>query len=725
MKLWLSAQEIADLKLDGFPASKRGVQIVAARNNWAASAYARKREGREGGGGLEYHIDLLPLPQRLQYAGTFVCVKPEDYLTETSSGLTRRACDARDARLIVLKVAERFRKRNGMGEKASDHLFCELFGEDKVPLPEWVLKAVKTISIRTLYRWRKDMREDLNRLAYDASKARKGTGVLDRAEDGRVRNFCLAVHASNQFLSAKHIRNTALAEFGETLLITSGKTQKRVPMPPLRTFQSALKAWKAEYRNELLKMTDPDAYKSKVRFSARGANRVQRLNQTWEIDASPSDILLDDLSRPNIYAAIDLYSRRTILLVTTTPRAAGVGLLIRKCILAWGVPEIIKTDNGSDFTAHATVRLLESLGIEQELTAPYSPEKKGSVERVIGTFQRDCAATLPGFIGHSVADRKVIEARKSFSKRLGTDDAKLFQAEIGAAEYQKEADRWAQQQYAHTPHSGLKGKTPDAVARAWTADVRAIDNPGVLDVLLAPIASNNGLRKVSSGGIRIDNEFYSTFDVMPGQNVFCRHDPSDLGRIWLFDPEGETYLGEAVNPDLAGLDPVAWTKYVQAKQKEHYAERSAGIRKEIKKITPRTVMEAQRAAYQHNADVLSFPQKRQGHETAKTFAASEVKKKRAPRELSDREAAMMARLKAEEATDAKPSATIHQMSNLETPEARFKRALQLEQRLSEGIQLADQDALWLTGYQAGPEYRAHKMIWKDTHERECSVPPAS
>ncbi|MEP2707817.1 MAG: DNA-binding protein [Roseibium sp.] len=105
-------------------------------------------------------------------------------------------------------------------------------------------------------------------------------------------------------------------------------------------------------------------------------------------------------------------------------------LLIRKCLIDWGVPETIKTDNGSDFTARATVRLLDALGIEQELSSPYSPEQKGTVERVIGTFQRDCAATLPGFIGHSVADRKVIENRKAFSARLGTDDAKLFQVAL-------------------------------------------------------------------------------------------------------------------------------------------------------------------------------------------------------------------------------------------------------------------------------------------------------
>ena len=393
MKLWLTAQEIADLALDGFPVSKRGVQLVAARQGWAQSALARKRQGRNGGGGLEYHIDLLPLPQKLCYAASFVQVERDDYLTETTNELTRRAQSSRDAKLIVLRVAERFRKTNGMGAAASDHLFCELYEDGKVPVPDWVRELVKRVSNRTLGRWRKSMREDINKLAADPSEARRGTGVLDRAEGGRVRNYCLALYAANQFLSAKHIRNTALAEFGETVLVDSKRGQKRVPMPPLRTFQNALKGWKEEHGPALLKLTDPDKYRSHIRFAMAGASRVERLNETWELDASPVDVMTTD-GRKNLYMAIDLYSRRVVLLISDTARAAAVGLLVRKCLREWGVPEVIKTDNGSDFKANATGRLLDSLGIEQDFSAAYSPEQKGAVERVIGTFQRDCCATF-------------------------------------------------------------------------------------------------------------------------------------------------------------------------------------------------------------------------------------------------------------------------------------------------------------------------------------------
>ncbi|WP_428527102.1 DDE-type integrase/transposase/recombinase [Roseibium sp.] len=719
MKLWMTAQEIADLKLNGFPTSKRGIQKIAEREGWAHSSLAHKRQGREGGGGLEYHIDLLPLPQRLEYAGSFIRVERDDYLTETANELNRRELSTRDARLIVLKVAERFRKTSGLGGTGSDHLFCQLFEDGKVPLPEWVLEHVKRISVRTMNRWRKDALTNVNRLAHDPALARKGTGVLDRAEDGRVRAYCLAAYASNQFLSAKHIREAAVAEFGETVLVTGKSGQKRVSMPPLRTFQNTLKNWLETEKNVLLKITDPDAYKSKVRFVASGANRMDRLNQKWEIDASPSDVMTLD-GRMNIYAAIDLYSRRVIILVTKTPRADAVGLLIRKCILAWGVPETIKSDNGSDFTAKSIVRLLGALGIEHELSTPYSPEQKGTVERVIGTFQRDFAAVQPGFIGHSVADRKVIEGRKAFSTRLGTDDAKLFNVELSALEFQKQADQWAEDRYAHTPHEGLKRKTPFDVARAYTGNVRAIRDQSALNVLLAPIAGQDGLRKVTKQGIRVDGEYFYTGDVLPGAEILARHDPDDLGRLWLFDPDGETYLGEAVNPDLAGMDPAETIQKIRAKQKAIEEERLADIRREKRRIKPRTIADAQRLAHQTNAHVLSFPKPTEKHETRQIEAAAAVAAKRAPRPLSDAEQKIMDEM------SAAPSATqkVQPLKTNHTPEDRFKRAKRLEKRIADGEHLADADALWLTGYQAGPEYRAFNMIYED-FDRSEQVPPAS
>jgi hypothetical protein len=49
----------------------------------------------------------------------------------------------------------------------------------------------------------------------------------------------------------------------------------------------------------------------------------------------------------------------------------------------------------------------------------------------------------------------------------------------------------------------------------------------------------------------------------------------------------------------------------------------------------------------------------------------------------------------------------------ETPQLRFKRAVALEQRIAVGETVDTAEAIWLGGYQAGPEYRALKSMRED------------
>jgi hypothetical protein len=64
-KVWFSAQELADLRLPGLPGSKRKVNLFAETMGWRdySPAKARPRKGR--GGGMEYHISILPSDAKL------------------------------------------------------------------------------------------------------------------------------------------------------------------------------------------------------------------------------------------------------------------------------------------------------------------------------------------------------------------------------------------------------------------------------------------------------------------------------------------------------------------------------------------------------------------------------------------------------------------------------------------------------------------------------------
>ncbi|WP_205602479.1 DDE-type integrase/transposase/recombinase [Chelativorans alearense] len=710
MKVWLTAQEFADLAAAGalsdLPATKAGMLKLIRREGWDDHrGLARPRAGRKGGGGMEYHIDNISLSSRIALAARHFHVEAEDLrpaVTE-ADGLTGRARETRDARLVLLRLADRFRRDQALSVAAADSLFSDLFNTASIELPAWVTARVKNVSARSLARWRSRRNEDPERLGHDHGEARRGTGQLDRALDGRVKAFILAAIAKKPFLSAKHVRAMVADTFGGEMAV-----------PPLRTFQATLKAWREAYRNELQYLTDPDGYRSKTEYALVNAARAERLNECWQIDASPADVMLME-GRHSIYLAIDVHSRRTKVLATKTPRAAGVGMLTRKCLIAWGVPERIKIDNGSDFAAHATQRLLAALAIEVDFSHPYSPKEKGMVERAIGTFQRDLSG-LPGFIGHSVADRKRIEGRKSFAQRMGADERELFEVEMSLAEFQAWCDDWCDKIYAHTPHAGIARRTPFDVAAAYPGQVRRVENVAALDILLAPVAGRNGIRTVTKTGVRIDSAHYLPDAVMPGTMVFCRMDPADLGRALLFEPDGETFLGEAVCPELAGLDPVETISRVKAAQKAHVDGRIKDIRREMRKIGPRAVADAMRNQADRRAGTLvAFPGRSEGHDTPALSAAADAARPTAPGELGERAAQVHRELQAEAlpaAPEAEASAPV--VARLpETREQRFRRALKLEDRRAMGERLADEELLWLGGYQAGSEYRAMKAMLEE------------
>lgn len=705
--LWVSAQQIAeaakDGRMPGLPTTKRRVNALAAREGWADAGLARVRKGREGGGGLEYHIDVLPAPARAAWLASHLHVETHDtrpVIQETQIN------DTADARTVILSLAGKFQVENALPQTAADAMFTELFNAGSIDLPSWITDAVPSVSARSLARWRKAAASG----AGPTGRGRpKGSGILDTADGGQVRALILAAIAKQPFLSAKHLRIYVKDNYGKTLTTTCPKTgvEKTVPLPSIRAFQSVITRWKDEYRNELLRLTDPDKYRSHIRFSATGSQRADRLNEVWQIDASPADVMLKG-GRHSIYMAVDVYSRRAIVLVSKTPRASAVGLLIRKCIMAWGVPERIHTDNGSDFVARQTKRLFSALEIEIELSNPYEPTDKGIVERTIGTYQRDIAV-CPGFIGHSVADRKVIENRRAFDKRLGATDEALYDVDMDFAEFQDWSDIWAADMYGRDKHGGLKQRTPFEVAASYAGTVRKIEHEAALDVLLAPIASNGGVRRVTKQGVRVDGALYLPMSAMPGDDVLVRMDPADMGRVMLFHPETEAYLGEALNAELAGLNPAEVIAKAKAMQRAFEDEKLSDIRRASRKIGKRDVADAMRRDAAEKAGVMvAFPKAREVYNTPALDAAREAS---VPRPAEQRASRVSDEALAELRAAHQASAEIVQKP--ETPMERFRRFLTLERRIAAGGRVSPDEIEALAIYRQQPEYKSHMMVFEE------------
>ena len=693
----MTLPEIAKAALPGLPSSPKGMDDRAKAEGWSLRpGLSRKRRG--SGGGLEYSIDLLPDEARqelVKRAGVFAVEIDSVRRNREGDTLSREERDRADARVYILNLFEAFRVTNLLAHRDAIVLFSEAWKANSLAVPEWVLQQIKGLSKNTILNWSKIRREHgEDALGLDQ---RGRPSKIETAADGQAKMRLTALIAKNEFLTGEqlkdYMRETFDAELGDVSTRTVQRTRARI---------------EAEDRNILLRMRDPDGWRSKIEVSGHAMIVAAGLNDLWEMDASPADVMLKGKKRHSIYLSVDIWSRRTKVLVTQTPRAQAVAALTRKCILAWGAPSRIKTDQGSDFTARAVSRLMEDLKVDHDLCKPYDPKGKPHVERAIKTFQHDLSM-CPGFIGHSVADRKKIENRKAFSKRLGMDDADLFEVDMDLEEFQAWCDQWSDLIYAHRDHGSLKkpAKTPFVKAASWTGEVRRIEDPDALSVLIAPIPGNNGIRKVTKRGIQIDREFYRVEAIQPGADVLVRMDPADLGRVMVFSPDGESFLEIAVCPALAGVDKMQKDAAVKAAQKAFEQAKIEPLRKEMRRIGSRDVMNAVRNQAQKRAGTLvqmprpSTPYTTPALDAARAAGAARVPEVKgySPAERERVEAAVVAMPK------APPAPRL-------TPQQKMRWALDLEDRLGRGESLDPAEIGRLQGYQETPEYRAWMRVIK-------------
>lgn len=720
-KDWLTAREIAGLSLRDMPTTRQGVQFYADQNYWHDDfVRSRPRTGR--GGGVEYHVSLLPTLARMQYeqrtmvVGEVTPIRPQRELPVPETDRARRA---QAARVAILTAYERYAGGLSLGKSAGAKMFAVRYNAGEIMVEEWVRQEVPDVSSRSLWRWRSGAAEGKS-LGVDRSLARKGKGVLDLANDGKVAAWIMGLVAANPALSAKAIRRDLRAVFGDDLTMPSGQL---VAVPSVRMLQHWIKAMKAEKVVALTALSNPDRFRSHFRPSGTGSyTHIRDLNALWMIDASPVDALCID-GRHSIYACIDIASRRTIWYVSRTPRASAVGLLTRKAIIAWGICRQIKTDNGSDFKAISTQQLFRDLKIDVDYCAAYTPQQKGHVERAIKTFQHDCGPLLPGYIGHNVTERKAIEDRKSFADRLGEETAEAFAVSMTGAELQRYIDDWNSLIYEQAEHEGLGGKSPAQAAAASTTVIRRVDERA-LDVLLMPIAGKNGIRTYTKTGIPIGKAKYIVMEALPKDRLLVRMDPHDAGRAYAFDADDGHFVGEAICAPLRGIAPATLMKAKRERQSEIIREHTAAAKKAIKEsqaLGP-LIERALEVARRDMPNVVALPKREVTHTTPALEAALEAAKPRNtdPVPLSPRAAEIYAAAEAAEQISAEVHAAVfpappssdrvRPLRQTETREQRFRKWLALQARREAGEDLTFEEAHWMGSYQSDPEWRAMKRL---------------
>lgn len=624
--------------------------------------------------------------------------------------MTPEAQRRMDAKLEIVSALRRFTPEGAKREETRER-FAVLYNSRQADVPEWVFETRPHVCRNSLINWEREIAEgELAKLG-GRHKGRAGDGTFDLHSG--LRDLAIGMFTKNPLLSIAAVRGVARAEYGDRIEIVdeeSGEIRER-SLPTVRSFQRFVERYKADHPALLAKACDPDLYRSKYEYAAgKMYTDIVRRNQLWEADASPCDVLCVD-GRYSIYVVIDVHSRWPRVRVTRTPRSSAILLLIRDCILgwpgrpetAWGVPEVLKTDNGSDFTSVHFKDVIRRIGIDQRLCAPYSPKQKACVERMIGTIQHVFMPLQPGYVGASVADRKTIEARKAFAQRLGQDDRDAFRVELTAAELQSRLNDWVEHVYVNEPHDGLGGKTPFMTRASYRGRLSQIQGEGALETLLAAPPKGDGTRVVTSKGVSVDNIDYYNGNPMPGEMVHVRLDPDDLGRIYVYRGDPWEFAGVAINPERAGVSRAEVAAKVKAEQKAVLDEGMKGIRAAQRSINSASVgLSVIDAAKRRNGSVTPFPSRFEPHVTPDLEATENAASvgKRLPKQ------------KLTKAQEARREAMVAEFVRPPDPPPPDPRTSRLERagRIAAGEVVDADEAAWLNRYRSTPEYRAAAML---------------
>lgn len=706
---WPIAVELAGLP--GMPGTARGVIKMAAREGWSS----RRRDGSKA---REYDPAGLPketsaeLRRREAIAAASRVAKTSSAIARIQiaekvadearwrevqrgmaryAGFTGKKKERADARADLAYAMRDYAAARQMTLTAAAPLFAADYARGSIEISETVRNAIgDSVSAVSLLRWNKALREHGPAVLAGDYGNRAGSSVID--SNRPLYELIVGLIAEKPHIGARQVHRAAQARFGGT----------DTPVPPMRTLQRYLKRWKAENAELFCALRNPDEWKNKymVAFGSMDEG-VERLNQRWEMDSTPADVMLTD-GRHTIVQVCDVYPRRRKFLVHKSSSSEALCLLMRRALLDWGVPEVVKKDNGQDYVSHRFRRVLHDLGIKEDTSAPFSPWEKPFVERGFRTMLHDLFELLPGFIGHNVSERAAIEAKQAFADRLFKKNA-VVEIKMDSASLQSFLDRWTASIYETEARDSLGGMTVQEKVASYTGTVRRIENERVLDVLLAEAPDGHGQRVVGKKGLRIDKLLFVAPELadLVGQPVHVRY-TEDVGRVVVFHDEAFVCVAECAEALGVSRQEVA----IEAKARQRAATQAA--KREVKAIARKldigeVVNEILDAREASATNVVQLPTPTMSHQTDGTEAAGDAAAALDGASTS----APVTRANFEQWRDSERAAQQEQPRD----EDSFKRALDILL-----VPEADRDDIqrgFLARYSDSSEFRGRWMIFED------------
>jgi putative transposase len=242
-------------------------------------------------------------------------------------------------------------------------------------------------------------------------------------------------------------------------------------------------------------------------------------------------------ARPWLSVIVDDYSRAIAgyFLSFTAPAAMQTALALHQAIWrksepSWtvcGIPAVLYTDHGSDFTSRHIEQVCADLKIRLVFSLPGKPRGRGRVERFFATVNQRFLVDLPGY------------APAGQTKRPPT-------LTLGALDHAFR--RFVLDDYHQQVHS-TTGIPPQARWSAGGFLPHLPESLEQLDLLLLTVAKP---RQAHQDGIRFQALRYidATLAAYVGEAVTIRYDPRDMAEIRVYHKN--RFLCRAVCQELAG-----------------------------------------------------------------------------------------------------------------------------------------------------------------------------
>jgi len=538
--------------------------------------------------------------------------RPSNQRELTQAPLSRKFREKQIAEAeVICEIVRRFVSRRD-AEHETLGIFIEAYNSHEVIVSAEARAAHPSIVKRTFEKWlRKYKRSKLEGLKRRYGN-RAGGGVIDTQSE--LRDFIVWTLKDKPFLGASQILGAVRAQFQKT----------GIRIPSYGGIVRWIQKWKTLNPAEFLRAANPDGWKSRYRVSLGDASaEITEPLQLVEIDGSPADILCLDGRRYYVTAAIDVFTRLGVAVVSKTATAEAALLAVRKLILKYGVPAAIKYDRGQEYEARRFQAALAHLDVAAIELPPFSGDRKPHVERFIGSIMHGFAPLHGGYIGANVAERRAIGSRKSFAARLGKGREKVFQVALTPEDLASKLDEWIENEYSGRGHRGLRGETP---SQRWGKAVRAGWKPRrvelrALDVLLSYV----GERVVRRDGIAFERGKFWADELIThiGRRVrICAG--NDFGELHVFDANSGDFLTVARDFSRLGIERREVAIAARAAQTRFIAERRAEDRRLRRRFSTAKVAAAIADLAAEKSQPLATPEEIELHNTPAIRAAIEA-----------------------------------------------------------------------------------------------------